>query len=99
MAIEGLEILMSRLHNLSGLLRTQNIESDLIAGLDGDLPKLLIYFEQGDAYLTYVPMDAAGGHAAFSGRNIPVFYSALRGKHGRFDNADGYGAGPPCSPK
>lgn len=57
MAIEGLEILMSRLHGLSELLRAQGTESDLIAGLDGDLPKLLIYFEQGSAFLTCIPMD------------------------------------------
>ncbi|MCD8195806.1 MAG: hypothetical protein LUE24_01315 [Lachnospiraceae bacterium] len=57
MAIEGLEILMSRLDGLSRLLRTQNIESDLLGGLDGDLPKLFIYLEAGDAYLSCVPMD------------------------------------------
>ncbi len=57
MAIEGLEFLMNRLDGLSRLLRTQKIESDLLGGLDGDLPKLLIYFEQGNAYLSCVPMD------------------------------------------
>lgn len=65
MAIEGLEILMSRLHGLQQLMRTQNIESDLLAGLDGDFPKLRIYFEQGDAQLTCIPMDEDGSMAHF----------------------------------
>lgn len=66
MAIEGLEILMSRLDGLQRLMHTQKVESDLLAGLDGDLPKLLIYFEQGDAQLTCVPMDEDGSMAHFT---------------------------------
>ena len=65
MAIQGLEILMSKLYHFSTLLKTQGIESDLIGGLDGDLPILMIYFEQGDVQLSCIPGDNDGSMAHF----------------------------------
>lgn len=65
MAIQGLEILMSKLHHFSALLKTVGIESDLIGGLDSDLPILMIYFEQGDVQLTCIPGDNDGRAAHF----------------------------------
>jgi hypothetical protein len=57
MAIEGLEIMMSRLDGCRELLAAQQIESDVMVGMDGDLPILMMYFEQGDVQLTCLPMD------------------------------------------
>ena len=57
MAIKGLEIMMSRLDTCGEWLRARQIASDLLAGMDGDVPVLLIYLEQGDAQLACLPMD------------------------------------------
>ena len=65
MAVQGLEILMSKLHYFSTLLKTEGVESDLIGGLDGDLPILMIYFEQGDVQLTCIPGDDDGSMSHF----------------------------------
>lgn len=65
MAIEGLEILMSKLHHCTQLLAHEGVEADLIGGLDGELPLLLVYFPQGDAQLTCLPVDNDGSMTRF----------------------------------
>ena len=65
MAIFGLEILMSRLHHFSALLREDGIESDILAGMDNDLPVLMIYFPAGTAQLSCLPMDQDDSFAHF----------------------------------